>query len=122
MKAFVVLLVLLAAGKVGYREYLYRSSTNEVIAAAYRERAVQACQLEPRNAALGIKPAVWSSASTERLAIGKPGLGIYLWQIDNALWNARYRNPYLFLKSQQRSGNAVCEYDIVNGAATISRL
>ncbi len=126
LKAIVILLAILAAAKVGHREYLYRSATNDVIVQAYRERAVQACQLEPRGAALGLKPSVWSTAAAPLLVIGKPSLDVYFWQIDHAMWNARFRNPYLFLRAVgrdgQRAGGVLCEYDIVNGAAMVSRL
>ena len=38
------------------------------------------------------------------------------------MWNARYRNPYLFLTAGQRSAHGLCEYDIVNAAASVSRM
>ena len=44
------------------------------------------------------------------------------WQVDNKLWNARYRNPLLVLSTGTRGGEVYCEYDIVNAAATVIRM
>ena len=122
MRAMVVLLALLALAKVGYREHLFRSSTQDVIVAAYRERAVQACQTEYKVRAFGARPQLWANAAQVQVVIGKSGLDVFFWQVDNALWNARFRNPYLQLRTGPRPSGMMCEYDIVNGAAAVSRL
>ena len=54
--------------------------------------------------------------------IGKSGLDVQLWQVDSDMWNVRYRNPFLVLTADARSGQVSCEYDIVNAAATVHRL
>ena len=61
MKAVVILLALLAAAKLGYQEYLFRSATRDAIIGAYREHAVQACQKDARSAALGSTPQAWAN-------------------------------------------------------------
>jgi hypothetical protein len=53
--------------------------------------------------------------------IGRRSVNVHLWQVDSDQWNARYRNPYLFISTGQRSATAYCEYDIVNAAATVYR-
>jgi len=122
MKAIVVLLALLAAAKMGYQEYLFRISTRDAVIGAYREHAVQACQKDARSQTLGLGAQAWSNPKSVRLVIGKNSLDVYPWQVDNALWNARYRNAYLFLTASQHSATIACEYDIVNAAASVSRL
>jgi hypothetical protein len=122
MKAIVVLLAILAALKVGVREQLFRTSSQDVIVAAYRERAADACQREPKSQVLGIETKGWSKASEARVAIGKNDVGVFLWQVDDELWNARFRNPYLYLSTTARTGKFGCEYDIVKGAASVFRL
>jgi hypothetical protein len=122
MKAVVVLLALLAAAKVGYQEYLFRAATRDAIVGAYREHAVQACQRDARTLSLGLGPQAWANTHTIRLVIGKSALEVYPWQVDHAMWNARYRNPYLFLTAGPRAGKIYCEYDIVNAAASVSRM
>ena len=54
MKAVVFILVLLAGLKLGHQEYLYRVATRDLIVAAYKDRAVQACLTHARNASLGL--------------------------------------------------------------------
>jgi hypothetical protein len=64
----------------------------------------------------------WANPKAIRLVIGKSSIDVYPWQVDHALWNARYRNPYLLLTASQRTATVSCEYDIVNAAASVSRM
>ena len=121
MKAVVFILVLLAGLKVGHHEYLYRTATRDVIVGAYKARAVQACQKDTRNTSLGVPPQAWANAPSIQLAVGKSGLDVQFWQVDNDLWNARYRTPFLIL-STGGAGTAYCEYDILNAAASVHRM
>jgi hypothetical protein len=121
MKAVVFILALLAGLKLGHHEYLYRTATRDAIVAAYKARAVQACQKDVRNIILGLTPQNWSNPPSVQLAIGKGGLDVQFWQVDNDLWNVRYRNPILIL-SPTGSSSTYCEYDIVNAAASVHRM
>ncbi|HWB45270.1 MAG TPA: hypothetical protein VG900_07495 [Hyphomicrobiaceae bacterium] len=122
MRTFVFLLALLAALKIGHQEYLFRLATAEAIVNAYKQRAVHACQIDTGNASLGLSPQAWSNPASVEFAVGKSNLDVRLWQVDNDLWNARYRTPYLFLKATSRSGPVYCEYDLVKAAASIHRM
>lgn len=122
MKTVVFILVLLAGFKLGHQEYLYRSATRDAILAAYKDRAVQACQKDGRTASFGLTPQAWTGSNSIQLVIGKANLDVQLWQVDNQLWNARYRNPLLILSTGSRTGQVYCEYDIVNAAASVHRL
>lgn len=121
MKAIVFFLVILVGVKLGYQELLYRSATSDIIVTAYRERAVTACQRDAKAfpIAAGI---AWNRSDNARLVIGKSGLDVYFWQVDSALWNARYRNPYLFLAGDEKGSRIYCEFDIVNGSAAVYRM
>ena len=121
MRAVVFLLALLAAVKIGYQEYLFRTSARDVIVSAYRERAVDACQKDPKSATLGIAAPAWERPASVSLVIGKSNLDVQFWQVDHAMWNARYRNPYLHLASGDRTSGVSCEYDIVHGIASVNR-
>lgn len=118
MKVVVLMLALLAALKVGHQEYMLRTAAHEIIVAAYRDRAVAACQKDTR----GQQTAAWARPSQIRLVIGKSNLDVYFWQVDHTLWNARFRNPYLFLATGDRPNRVFCEYDIVHGAASVFRM
>ena len=64
----------------------------------------------------------WASPATMQLVMGNNSLDVDLWQVDNALWSARDRNPYLLLTPGQHSGTIYCEYDSLNAAASLHRL
>ena len=121
MKAAVSMLALLAATKVGVQEYLFRSGTKDVLINAYRERAVAACQKDPRNHGLVTNIGVWAKPAEVRVVIGKSDLDVWFWQVDDLMWSARYRNPYLYLNTADRLSSVQCEYDIVHGIATVFR-
>jgi hypothetical protein len=122
MRLFVLFLALLAAAKLGYQEYLFRTSARDAIIGAYREHAVIACQRDAKSHSLGVSQQAWANPLSIRLMIGKSTVDAYLWQLDNPMWNARYRNPYLFLSVGPASARLYCEYDIVNAAASVYRM
>ena len=122
MRAVVILLALLAAAKLGYQEYLFRGGTRDALIGAYKEHAVQACQKDARTQTFGLSAQAWANPKTIRLLIGKSSIDVYPWQVDDPMWNARYRNPYLVLTASQRMATVACEYDIVNAAASVSRM
>ena len=121
MKPLIIVLALLAAAKIAHHEYLFRTSTRDVIIRAYKERAVQACQKEPLGSMLGVSPQAWNNPTSISLAIGKRNLNVHLWQVDHEMWNARYRNPYLLISTGQRSSAATREDDSVTAAAFVAR-
>ena len=122
MRAVVILLALLAAAKLGYQEYLFRGAARDALIGAYKEHAVQACQRDARTQTLGLGVQAWASPKTIRLVIGRSSIDVYPWQVDDPMWNARYRNPYLLLTAIQKTATVACEYDIVNAAASVSRM
>lgn len=121
LKALVMALGLLAVGKIVAQDYLYRSGTRDVLIQTYRDKAITACQKDPRNQGLVANVSAWSKPGEIKVVIGKGDLDVWFWQIDNSLWNARYRNPYLMLASGDRLTNVSCEYDIVHGIASVFR-
>jgi hypothetical protein len=122
MRPVVLFLALLAAAKLGHQEYLFRTGTRDAILGAYREHATEACQRQGRSLAPIVPAQAWASPTAIQLVIGKNSLDVNLWQVDNALWSARFRNPYLLLTAGEQSGTIYCEYDILNAAASVHRL
>ena len=100
-----------AFGKVGAQAYIRQQSANEIIVSAYREHALAACQQSGQKT---------PNVSVE-LIIGKDDLNVRLWQTGHAQWSARYRDPFLLIKSTGRDRAVVCEYDI-NRGTVITRL
>ena len=122
MRNLVILVALLAALKVGYQEYLFRASARDVIVATYQERAVSACQRNAKGHNITAQNGAWTKPASVNLVIGKSNLDVYFWQINNSMWNARYKNPYLFIVAEERPAYVFCEYDILNGAASVYRM
>ena len=116
LKAAVMVLGVLAAGKILVQDVLYRGGTRDVLIGAYRERAIAACQKDQGAPVTGMS--IWARPADVRVVIGKSDIDVWFWQVDNSLWNARYRNPYLHITADR---GQQCEYDIVHGIATVYR-
>jgi hypothetical protein len=121
MRLLAIALFLIAAAKIGVQQHMFRSGSSEAVIAAYRERAVTACQKDPHGPRLVASPLVWNAPAEVRLVIGKTGIDVWPWQIDHALWRARWRDPYLHLVAGGSSDTILCEYDIVRGHAVVQR-
>lgn len=121
MRGLVVVLALFACLKVGGQYYLASTAKTEIIVAAYRDRAANACARASTLQQFDVTDA-WSRPSEIKLVVGKPGLDVALWQVNHALWRARFKNPYLFLTIAGNPDRILCEFDVVQGAAAISRL
>lgn len=120
IRVLVLVLALLAGAKVFTQERLYRQGAEEALLAAYRDRAIAACQSqEPfRTAATEAAP-LWTRPQSVALAIGRRSVDVRIWELDNALWRARFRNPHVVLTTTPQ---AVCEYDVIEGRAYLGRL
>lgn len=121
MRSLVVVLVLLAAAKIGAQQYLVDSAKSDVIVNAYRERAVGACQDAVKRGNLRVGQE-WVRASDARVVIGKSSLDVQLWQLDHALWTSKYKSPFLFLTISEQPAKIYCEYDISQGVASVIKL
>ncbi|MDX2156399.1 MAG: hypothetical protein SFW09_07805 [Hyphomicrobiaceae bacterium] len=121
MKSFVAVLIILATLKIGTQHYFAATVKDEVIVAAYKDRAAGACEQAAKVQRLDPQSS-WTRASDIRLVIGKGSLDVQLWQLDNALWQARFRNPYLFLTLSAPNQKLFCEFDIVQGGASVFRM
>ncbi len=122
MRKIIVILILLAIGKIGLQEYLYRDATRDVIVSAYRQRAISACAGLGAVHAPALPTAAWIKPDAIGLAIGKNSVDVHIWQIDDPAWQARYRNPYLIVIPTGSNNSIGCEYDIVNNSAIILKL
>ena len=122
MRNLVITVLLLVTVKVGYQEYLFRAATREVIVSTFQERAVQTCQKNARAAGGLVHAAAWARPSSVTLMIGKPGVAVWPWQINSSAWNARYRNPYLYVVADASAASLACEYDILSGNAAVFKL
>jgi len=121
MRVLVFVLLLLAAAKVGTQQYLVSTAKDEIIITAYREQAINACRDAARATRLEVT-AAWATSDEVRVVVGKSTLDVALWQIDNALWQTRYRTPYLLFTMSNAPQRILCEFDIAQGAASLMRM
>lgn len=144
MRVLVLILAALAGIKIWASNQIYRSAAEEVIVAAYRERAIAACQRDagpkdaalPRDAKAGASLAQaqsqqahtlaaqgWANPASIRLVIGRRGsdVSVNVWDMDNANWQARYKQAYLVLASADPAIKTACEYDVTANHATLVR-
>ncbi|MEO0809485.1 MAG: hypothetical protein AAFW82_02385 [Pseudomonadota bacterium] len=119
MRGFFLVGALLFAGKFGMHEYIRQDAIHQVVVDAYREHAMTSCRSQ---AGATINPVVWTQPSNVRLAIGKSDLNVQLWQTGHHLWNARYRNAYIYVSVDEPDSQVYCEYDIANDKAWVYQL
>ncbi|MEL6372874.1 MAG: hypothetical protein AAFR04_02780 [Pseudomonadota bacterium] len=122
MRTLVILLAILAAGKVGYQEYTYRTALHTSLIDAYRTRALNACfRAATINRMVGSSRA-WTRPADLDLVIGKRSLNVQFWQMGHALWPAKFRHPFLLVTPGGTARRVICEYDIVNRQAAVFRV
>ena len=122
MRILVILLALLAAGKVAAVEWLHRSASDDIIIAAYGPRALDACGRDARRKSLSIDAAAWRSDTPMRLELGRHSGNVYLWQVDNPEWSQRYRHPYLIVSAGPAGARVECAFDVLTGTGIAAKL
>lgn len=139
MRVIVVMLAVLAIAKVYVEQRIYRDATSQALIDAYRPQAIAACA-RSRNTAAGRGPVDggWPGTIDAAVAIGRPDLGVLIWDLNHPLWSAAHARAYLMLThnvagvsadtkragwSGTRSGqpHSRCIYDFKSGSATLSQ-
>lgn len=127
MRVLVIILALLAGLKIWGQEHLRWQATEEALIDAHRDRAIAACTIaeatKPLDRLAGVGPPPdWSKPQSVELVIGNKDVGVSIWDVDNPLWNARYKHAFLVLSARSAAGRAgTCTYDVTRGAASVSR-
>jgi len=122
MRALILTLALLATLKIWIQDTIYRAATEEALVSAYRARAADACarSTPARERRPGDAEAVdWTREAEPRVSVGNPAIPVHIWQFENELWNARFRQPYLVLAADRTSLS--CTYDILADTAEVAR-
>lgn len=126
VRIVVAVLAILAALKFWTSDWLYRSGLEEAVSAAYLAEARAACQLRPETDARGMPFVVgtldWQQTTDVEILTGNARLDVAIWQVDNALWNQRYRNPVIRLSVGDALSKVVCDYDVIARRADIAAL
>jgi hypothetical protein len=124
MRALVIVLAVLAGAKILAQERLYRDGAEGALIQAYRERAMAACQSQDAASARSSSAAapLWTRPASIALVIGRRSANVNLWEVDNALWPARFKHPHVVLSAHEDRSGPVCEYDVVEGRAYLTQL
>ena len=124
LRLAVLALAFLAGAKVWTQDTLFRSGAEEALVAAYRDRAIQACQKRQQNPAAeatAASPINWARSASIHMSTGSRNAAVHFWQVDHALRNARFRNPFLVLTAGDHAPGFTCEYDVLFGLAAVIR-
>jgi hypothetical protein len=121
MRLIVVTLAALALAKIYIQDQIYRTAISDALIAAYESRAILACQSDRLNQSQGTASVLWTDPSAIDVEIGRPDLGIRIWDTNHALWEAAYTRPYLVLLPADANAHLKCTYDITAGAANVAR-
>lgn len=119
MRTIALILASLAALKLGLQDYVWRQATRETIFQAYRERAVQACQLERRLKQFGVAPVAWTAPPTRAVEVGRQGVNVALWQVDHPQWADRFKRTSLRLVAKDGTAQLTCTYDLATSTAEL---
>ena len=120
-RASLRILVIFVAGLAGLKGWAqdryYRAIMHEALISAYQDRAAITCHKEVLKTQRA-KPA--QSWTGPEIVIGSPHADVALWDLDNPLWDVRYRHPNLILKAGT-AGGLRCSYDLTAGLAAVNR-
>ena len=105
----------MAGGKVWLQDRYHRAIYDEALIAAYQGKATASCQRELERGWAKLGPL---TLSTLGVRIGNPGTPVAIWDVNNALWDVRYRHPHLLLAAEPR-GDVRCSFDIFAGLANV---
>ena len=122
MRSLVLLVGLLAAGKVGYQEYVERNALTEVLLNTYRQDATEACEREAGHRNFSVAYSAWSSPKEISISLGRSSDNEPYWQIGETLLGPTERDPYVVIVAHKDPYKIVCDYDIVRQLATINRM
>lgn len=119
MRKVVMVFAAAAAAKVWTQDRFYRSVMQDALVQAYRERAAQLCQKESQKPGKATLSSAWLSGSTAEVTIGAPGMDVAVWDLENPLWDVRFRHPHLVLTASGGTKTR-CTYDLAVGLVNVS--
>lgn len=116
LRSMLMLAAVMAGAKVWASDRFHRAIYSDAIIAAYGEKARVTCQREVVRQA----PAAYASLklTPSGVVIGSPNVRVAFWDIDNPLWEVRYRNPHVMLTAEPLT-DLNCAFDVTVGLASV---
>lgn len=105
----------LAGAKVWASDRYHRAIYSDALIAAYGDKARTICQKEIGRVARTYSNVKLSATS---VVIGSPSVKVAMWDMDNPLWEVRYKHPHVMLSAEPFAGLR-CAFDVTAGLASI---
>lgn len=116
MRLLVLAVALLAGLKVWTQDRVYRTTVGATVISAYRDRAADACHGVLGKTKAAANP--WASAASADVVVGDPNADVAIWEVDNPMWEVRFRHPHLVLTTAGREPR-ICAFDLAIGMASV---
>lgn len=120
MKIIVLVLTLMAAGKVYMHYNFYRVAADAAIISAYKGKAIAACQKGHQGVTKATARFLWKTPGHVAVEVGNAALDISVWQIEHPNWEQRYRQASLVLTPADKLTKTRCRFDLKTGKTKIS--
>lgn len=116
LRTVLLLAATLAGAKVWASDRYHRAIYSDALIAAYGERAKAVCQKE-----IGRTARTYANVklNASGVVIGSPAARVALWDMDNPLWEVRYRHPHLLLTAEPVA-DLRCAFDVTAGLASLT--
>jgi len=119
LRAVLLFVVLLAAAKFGYQEYVYRSAVVDTLINTFRQDAVERCQKESKDRNLAVGYQAWSDPESFQLVVGR-GSHEATAQVSGEAEPTT--GPILVIVARRDPGKIQCEFDIDRMSAAVYEL
>jgi len=123
MRAFVIVLAVLAGVKIWTHQSLFRAASEQALLKAYGSAAMASCQKTSRRGTdliPNLRQTIdWSQVHSAKVVIGDNTVDVAIWQVDHKSWAQRFKMPYIHLKVGNVSTPHVCIFDVNTGVATV---
>ena len=121
MRSLLLFIALLAAGKFGYQDYVYRSVLSDALLNTYKQDAVERCQKESASRNLTVSYVSWTSPESIKLVVGHGGIDQGFFSTSELL-PAETPTPYIVIVARKQPFRILCEFDVVRQAAAVYRM
>ena len=119
MRTLAIVLGVVIVAVVVQQEVLFRTATTDALIGAYRSTALDQCAYKSDGLRSGNPGTGWATPRSIKLVIGDPGIDVFFWQVNHAMWRRRYQDPHLVILAERSQGVVLCEYDIKNNSAVV---
>jgi hypothetical protein len=115
LRTMLFLAATLAGAKVWASDRYHRAIYSDALIAAYGDKARATCQKEIGRVVRGYGNVKLNATN---VVIGSPSVKVAMWDMDNPLWEVRYKHPHLLLTAEPVV-DLRCAFDVTAGLASL---